>query len=119
VYAVPDDPVGDRVMVALELWDGATFDPAAFDRFLAEQTDLGPKWVPAFVRVDTELPKLSSLKIDKKVLRSHAWEADDVVWRSGRGEALRDLTDEDRATLAHLLPTAATGGGAPDGGPVQ
>ena len=31
VYAVPDDPVGDRVMVALELRDGATFDPAAFD----------------------------------------------------------------------------------------
>jgi len=65
VYAVPDDPVGDRVMVALELWDGATFDPQAFDQFLAEQADLGPKWVPAFVRVDADLPKLSSLKIDK------------------------------------------------------
>ena len=52
VYAVPDDPVGDRVMVALELADGASSTPSAFDAFLAEQPDLGPKWLPAFVRVD-------------------------------------------------------------------
>ena len=117
VYAVPDDPVGDRVMVALELWDGATFDPQAFDQFLAEQADLGPKWVPAFVRVDADLPKLSSLKIDKKVLRTHAWEADDVVWRPGRDEPLRALTDDDREALAHLLPTTAAAGGASDGRP--
>src|SRR5204863_6420234 len=58
LYAVPDDPVGDRVMVALELRDGVEFDPAAFDVFLAEQPDLGPKWVPSFVRVTDELPKL-------------------------------------------------------------
>ena len=119
VYAVPDDPVGDRVMVALELWDGASFDPRAFDQFLAEQPDLGPKWVPAFVRVDAELPKLASLKIDKKRLRTDAWRPNDVVWRPGRGEALRDLTDEDRDALAHLLPTAASGGEAADGRPVQ
>jgi fatty-acyl-CoA synthase len=96
VYAVPDNPVGDRVMAALELWPGASFDPVAFDEWLAEQPDLGPKWVPAFVRVDDELPKLSSMKIDKKALRRDAWRVPGVVWRSGRGEGLRPLVDGDR-----------------------
>ncbi|WP_426573992.1 AMP-binding protein [Aquihabitans sp. McL0605] len=102
VYAVPDDPVGDRVMVALELHGGAAFDPAAFDEYLRAQPDLGPKWVPAFVRVDAELPKLSSLKIDKKALRRDAWRADGVVWRPARDQALRPLTATDRQALAHL-----------------
>ena len=33
VYAVPDDPVGDRVMAAIELEDDRHVDPAEFDRF--------------------------------------------------------------------------------------
>ena len=43
VYAVPDDPVGDRVMVALDLTADANFDRAAFDEFLDGQPDLGTK----------------------------------------------------------------------------
>ena len=73
VYAVPDDPVGDRVMVAIELQAGSTLSPSAFDAFLAAQTDLGPKWVPQFVRLVPELPKLASMKIDKQRLRREAW----------------------------------------------
>ena len=103
VYAVPDDPVGDRVMVALELRDGAALDPAAFDEFLRAQPDLGPKWVPAFVRVDEELPKLASMKLDKTRLRRETWCVDPVVWRPGKGEDLRPLTDDDRRHLARLL----------------
>ena len=103
VYAVPDDPVGDRVMAAVELHPDGTFDPAEFDRFLAEQPDLGPKWRPAFVRVDDDLPKLSSLKIDKKQLRRDAWHAEQVVWRPDRSADLRPITDEDRAHLDPLL----------------
>jgi fatty-acyl-CoA synthase len=101
-------------MVALELHRGATFDPAAFDEFLRGQPDLGPKWVPAFVRVDDELPKLSSMKLDKKALRSDAWCVDGVVWRPARGAVLRRLTDEERASLDPLLadrsPAARQGG---------
>ena len=103
IYAVPDDPVGDRVMAALELRDGATFDPAAFDAFLRDQPDLGPKWVPSFVRVDVELPKLSSMKIDKKRLRKDAWRVDDVIWRAAKDQVLRPLGPEDRQALDHLL----------------
>lgn len=103
VYAVPDDPVGDRVMVALELRADAHFDAAAFDAFLAEQPDLGPKWLPSFVRVTAELPKLASMKIDKMRLRREAWQVDGVVWRPERGAALRPLEPAERARLDALL----------------
>ncbi len=103
VYAVPDDPVGDRVMTALELREGARFDPVAFDEFLAAQADLGPKWVPAFVRPTTDLPKLASMKIDKTTLRREAWRGKDVYWRPGRGKALGLLRDDERKALEPLL----------------
>ena len=104
VYAVPDDPVGDRVMVALELRGDAGFAPDAFDEFLARQPDLGTKWLPSFVRVTDELPKLASMKIDKQRLRRDAWRAEAVYWRPNRGGALRPMDDADRRRLAPLLP---------------
>jgi fatty-acyl-CoA synthase len=91
-------------MLALELWDGREFDVAAFDAFLAEQPDLGPKWVPAFVRIDPELPKLASMKVNKIRLRADAWQVAPVYWRPGKGEPLRALDDDARDKLAHLLP---------------
>ena len=103
VYAVPDDPVGDRVMVAIELRAGATFSPAAFDAFLSGQPDLGPKWLPSFVRVTGELPKLASMKVDKRRLRQEAWRAEPLFWRPARGERLRPLDDADRARLDRLI----------------
>jgi fatty-acyl-CoA synthase len=103
VYAVPDDPVGDRVMAAIELREGTGFDPAAFDAFLATQPDLGTKWLPAFVRPTVDLPKLASMKIDKTTLRREAWRAGDVYWRPTRGSGLGQLTDDDRAALEPLL----------------
>jgi fatty-acyl-CoA synthase len=103
VYAVPDEPVGDRVMAALELEAGAAFDPEAFDSFLDAQPDLGTKWRPAFVRVTEELPKLASMKIDKQRLRREAWCGDRVYWRPARGEPLRQVVDADRERLDPLL----------------
>ena len=102
VYAVPDDPVGDRVMVAIEVDDRDTFDLDAFDAFVRSQPDLGPKWVPSFVRVAPELPKLASMKIDKTRLRRDAWEAPDVSWRPGRTDALRSMTSADVEALRPL-----------------
>ena len=78
-----------------------------FDGFLAEQRDLGPKWIPAFVRPTGELPKLASMKLDKTRLRAEAWETPGTYWRPARGEALRPLTDDDRAALAPLLDRRA------------
>jgi fatty-acyl-CoA synthase len=104
VYAVPDDVVGDRVMVAVEVADLERFDVDDFDDFLARQPDLGPKWVPRFVHPTAELPKLASMKIDKTRLRAEAWRAPGTYYRPGRAERLRPLTDDDRAALAPLLP---------------
>lgn len=103
VFAVPDDPVGDRVMAALELREGADFDPKAFDEFLDAQLDLGPKWKPSFVRIMPELPKLASMKVDKQRLRREAWCAAGVLWRPSRGAELRPLSDGDRRDLDRLL----------------
>ncbi len=42
VYPIPDPVVGDQVMAALVLPDGADLDVDSFRAFLADQTDLGP-----------------------------------------------------------------------------
>ncbi|MGO8860984.1 MAG: AMP-binding protein [Acidimicrobiales bacterium] len=104
VYAVPDDPVGDRVMVAMELQAGSSLSPSQFDDFLSTQTDLGPKWVPQFVRLVAELPKLASMKIDKQRLRQEAWRPADVWWRPIRKSSLVPMEESDRERLRGLLP---------------
>jgi fatty-acyl-CoA synthase len=106
VYAVPDDPVGDRVMVAVEVDESTGFELAAFDEFVQAQPDLGPKWVPSFVRIASELPKLASMKVDKTRLRREGWDAPAVSWRPGRGDALRPMTPADVAALEHLRTRA-------------
>ncbi len=107
VYAVPDTTtgVGDQVMAAVELRPGATFDPAGFARWLADQPDLGTKWAPRFVRLSTELPQTATGKVTKVDLRTERWDtADEVWWRPGPLDGgYRPLTDEDRMRLADEL----------------
>jgi acyl-CoA synthetase (AMP-forming)/AMP-acid ligase II len=93
VYAVPDPDVGDRVMAALQLRPGATFDPEGFAAFLAAQPDLGTKWTPRFVRVAETLPVTETSKVLKRVLRRERWETgDEVWWQPESGGAYRRLT---------------------------
>ena len=101
VYATPDPRGGDQVMAALELRPGASFDGDAFAAFLADQSDLGTKWSPRFVRVTAEMPLTGTNKVMKNPLRAEGWScADPVWWRPGRAEpTYRPLTDADRATL--------------------
>jgi fatty-acyl-CoA synthase len=80
VYAVPDPDVGDRVMAALQLRPGASFDPEGFAAFLASQSDLGTKWAPRFVRIAEKLPVTETSKVLKRVLRRDRWESIDPVW---------------------------------------
>lgn len=104
VFAVPDDPVGDRVMATIEVAGGRSLEAADLDTFLSVQPDLGPKWVPQFVRFVPELPKLASMKIDKQRLRREAWNHDDVYWRPQRNSPLVPLSAADRLGLQRLLP---------------
>ncbi len=80
VYGIPAPDVGDQVMAALVLTDAATFDPDGFQAFLAEQTDLGPKQWPSYVRVGSNLPRTESFKIIKRLLQAEGVDCVDEVY---------------------------------------
>ena len=101
VYSVPDPRTGDQVMTAVELRDGAVFDPTAFAAFLAAQDDLGTKWRPRFVRVTPALPTTATNKVAKPGLRGDAWLTPDPVWwKSAPGAPYTRLTPGVVAELA-------------------
>ncbi len=87
-YGVPDVDIGDQVMVALQLKDGMLFDQDKFSEFLVAQTDLGPKWIPSFVRVMTEMPLTQTNKVLKRELSQDKWQS--VV----RGEGAMFVRDK-------------------------
>jgi fatty-acyl-CoA synthase len=97
VFPVPDARTGDQVMATVEV-DGS-FDAAAFDAFLAAQSDLGKKWLPRFVRVVDAIPLTATGKVDRKPLRAERWSADDVWWRPSPKDALRPMSKEDVRAL--------------------
>lgn len=100
VFAVPDPTTGDRVMCAVELWPGTSFDPGAFGAFLAAQPDMGAKWWPSYVRIVDRVPLTGSNKVNKAPLRRAAWNtADPVFTRVGRTEQYVALGADDRAAL--------------------
>ncbi len=93
-YAVPDESgVGDQVMVAVVLRDGAAFDADGFERFLDDQADLGLKSRPRYVRVATVLPQTPTNKVLKRTLQRDGVAGDgDPVWaRPARGTAYSPL----------------------------
>jgi fatty-acyl-CoA synthase len=111
VYGVPDPKTGDQVMAALELDAQASFDVEAFDRFLADQPDLGTKWAPRFVRIVGAIPVTATGKVDRKPLRAERWSTDDPVWwRPERGAAYRRLTTDDDAALRQAFREAGREG---------
>jgi fatty-acyl-CoA synthase len=79
VYGIPAPDVGDQVMAALVLADGATFDVGAFREFLVAQSDLGPKQWPSFVRIGSALPRTETFKIIKRKLTAQGIDCDDPV----------------------------------------
>jgi fatty-acyl-CoA synthase len=68
VYAVPDEHVGDQVMAAVVLNEGATLTPMRFEEFLASQPDLSSKAWPRYVRINTALPQTATNKVLKRTL---------------------------------------------------
>ncbi len=84
MYAVPDERVGDQVMAAVVLNDGATLSPKQFEEFLASQPDLSPKAWPRYVRINDELPQTATNKILKRALIEEGVTAGDgVLWERG------------------------------------
>jgi fatty-acyl-CoA synthase len=100
VYGVPDARTGDQVMAAIELEQDMTFDASAFAAFLDDQRDLGPKWMPRFVRITEQIPLTGTNKIDKKPLKAQRWETTDPVWwRPDRATSYRRFTASDATAL--------------------
>jgi fatty-acyl-CoA synthase len=99
-YAVPDEEVGDQVMATLLVRPGTEFDPDDFDEFLGEQTDLGTKWSPRYVRITEDMPVTESQKPVKRQLRRERWDTDEpVFWRPAKGAPLQPMTAADRDAL--------------------
>ena len=86
VYGVPDPLVGDQVMAAVVLRDGAGLEPVDLGRFLAEQPDLSPKAWPRFVRIAGALPSTATNKVLKRELAAEATGTSDPVWVRGERE---------------------------------
>ena len=100
VYPVPDPRTGDQVMASIEMAPGVAFDPEAFGRFLSEQSDLGTKWAPRFVRVVQDIPVTATRKIDKKDLRRQSWIVEDTVYLGDtKAHEYRVMDDDDKAEL--------------------
>ena len=93
VYAVPDEHVGDQVMAAIVLNDGATLRPDELEAFLAAQPDLSPKAWPRFVRLAPSLPSTATNKVLKRELAAQgATPGDGVLWeRAPRGTSYEVL----------------------------
>jgi len=108
-YGVPDPEIGDRVMAAIQLADDVEFDPDAFATFLAAQPDLGPKWVPSYVRVVSQFPMTQTNKILKRDLVKQQWRTGEPIWfRPGRELAYVPFTSTDRDALAARFAAAGT-----------
>ncbi|MDV3129314.1 long-chain-fatty-acid--CoA ligase FadD17 [Mycobacterium sp. 21AC1] len=84
VYPIPDPAVGDQVMAALVLRPGTVFDEDRFTKFLGEQSDLGPKQWPSYVRVGTSLPRTETFKVIKRRLSAEGTDCADPVWPIAR-----------------------------------
>jgi fatty-acyl-CoA synthase len=89
VYPVPDEYVGDQVMAAFVLQDGATLTPAQLEQFLHAQRDLSPKAWPRYVWIADDLPSTATNKILKRELVGRGidpagrllWKRDNVGFR--------------------------------------
>ena len=91
VYAVPDESVGDAVMAAMVLRDGAALTPEQFGAFLAAQPDLSPKAWPRHVWIADDLPATATNKVVKRELSARGLDVSSgELWtRAARGRDYR------------------------------
>lgn len=80
VYGIPAPDIGDQVMAAAVLVEGAEFDVDRFRQFLVDHPDLSPKQWPSYVRVSTSLQRTETFKIIKRPLAAEGTDCADQVW---------------------------------------
>ena len=111
VYGVPDEHAGDQVMAAVQLRDGAAFDPDEFAAFVDSLADVGPKWRPRYVRVVHAFPTTGTNKVVKRALVHDKYRpdrcGDDELWVRERGApSYRRFSASDAAALQAGLAAA-------------
>jgi fatty-acyl-CoA synthase len=103
VYGVPDEAAGDRVMAAVQPFPGASVDPTDLYRFLGEQPELSPKWMPTYLVVADELPRGVTGKVLVRELRREKFRLDrargEVSWRERGEEGYKPLTSADEERI--------------------
>jgi fatty-acyl-CoA synthase len=109
-YGVPAPVSDELVAVALQLREGATFDPDGFHARLLERQRTGgmdPKWMPDFVRVEGVLPTTSTDKVLVRQLKREGFDLarrpEMVLYFRQRGDATYR-----RFTRAHYDAFVAT-----------
>jgi fatty-acyl-CoA synthase len=97
VYGVPDPRVGDQLMAALVLNDGADLGPGELAEFLAAQPDLSTKAWPRYVRIAAALPSTATNKVLKRELVQQGVDTTDRTWERGERDHLYTLRVPARA----------------------
>jgi fatty-acyl-CoA synthase len=97
VYGVPDPRVGDQLMAALVLNDGADLGPGELAEFLAAQPDLSTKAWPRYVRIAAVLPSTATNKVLKRELVQQGVDTTDRTWERGERDHLYTLRVPARA----------------------
>ena len=113
-YGVPSEVSDEKVMVAIELRAGDSFDPQrAFDRYMEQQRAEGmdPKWMPDYVRIVTRMPMSATEKILVRELKKQGFDLerhpDMVVWMRERGDTTyRRMTRPDFEMLRNRFAEA-------------
>ena len=114
VYAVPDDPVGDRVMVAVEVVDPDAFDVDDVRRVPRRASPTSARsGCRRFVRVTGELPEAREHEDRQDAAAPRGLARARHVVASRTGDGLRPLGSDDRARLDPLLDRVARPGAAP------
>ncbi len=106
-YGAPCEVSDEKVMIAVKLKEGASFDPkAVFDWFMQQQKEAGmdPKWMPDYIRIVDDFSLTETQKIVYRSLKSEHFNIerhpDMVVYFRQRGdEAYRPLTRDAFAAI--------------------
>ena len=110
LYGVPDEHAGDQVMAAVQLRDGASFDPAAFAASIDSLPEIGPKWRPRYVRVVAEFPTTGTNKIVKRTLVRRSTAATSAATTTSTSATAaptyRAFTADDEASVRAALEQA-------------
>ena len=101
-YGVPCEVSDEKVMIAVKLKEGASFDPkASFGWFMKQQQEAGmdPKWMPDYIRIVEAFAVTETQKVVSRTLKSEHFNIERnpdirVYFRQRGDDAFRPLTPE-------------------------